>query len=178
MVVHGALEVVQALFGQQDVEGDGVTQQAHSEQGCVDDCDYHLRVNVCIDFQVFILFPGVVIMWKQWLVARDSPRQRAVAMWTRKVEIHDVSCWLNVPDRPIEFGPKSEEATFYKVGGHAHPLEPGWWRTAEWWLEPTTLPPLLFMFKTYTTIVLCVSLTHLLNELLPWFLTLFFIVFA
>lgn len=90
-------------------------------------------------------------MWKQWLVARDSPRQRAVAIWTRKVEIHDVSARVDLTSIVLSsLGQKSEEATFYKVGGHEHPLEPGWWRTAELELEPTTLPPLLLMFSGYT----------------------------
>ncbi len=42
VVVHGALEVLQALFGEQGVQGDGVPQRAHSEQSHVDDGDYHL----------------------------------------------------------------------------------------------------------------------------------------
>lgn len=62
VVVHGALEVVQALFGQQDIEGDGVAQRAHSEQNRVDDCDYHLGVNVRVDFQVFVFPTGVVVV--------------------------------------------------------------------------------------------------------------------
>lgn len=67
VVVHGALEVLQSLFGQQGVQCDGVPQRADSEQGHVDDCDYHPGVNVRVDFQVFLLrvgSDGGVLKWK------------------------------------------------------------------------------------------------------------------
>ena len=55
VVVHSALEVLQGLFGQQCVQGDGVPHRAHSEQSYVEDGDYNLRVNVRVYFQVFLL---------------------------------------------------------------------------------------------------------------------------
>lgn len=55
VVVHGALEILQSLFGQQGVQGDGVPQRTHSKQSHVDDSDYHFGVNVRVDFQVFFI---------------------------------------------------------------------------------------------------------------------------
>lgn len=82
VVVHGALEVLQGLFGQQGVQGDGVPQKAHSEQSHVDDGDYHFGVHVRVDFQVFLLRwgrSGAVIQWKQGLIPKESLRQLAKA---------------------------------------------------------------------------------------------------
>lgn len=55
VVVHGALEVLQSLFGQQGVQGDRVSQRTHSEQSHVDDSDYYFRVNVRVHFQVLLI---------------------------------------------------------------------------------------------------------------------------
>lgn len=92
VVVHGALEVLQALFGQQGVQGDGVPQGADGEQSHVEDGDYHLGVDVGVHLQVFFLGSGsarVVPDGRQRLVPKQPLRQRAkagqVALRERKV---------------------------------------------------------------------------------------------
>lgn len=66
VVVHGALEVLQGLFGQQGVQGNRVSQRTHSEQSHVDDGDYYFRVNVRVDFQVFLVhFRSCGFVFKQ-----------------------------------------------------------------------------------------------------------------
>ena len=80
VVVHGALQVLEGLFGQQGVQGDGVPQRARSEQSHVDDSDYHPGVNVRVHFQIFLLCfgsNGVVIKWQQRVIPKQPLRQVA-----------------------------------------------------------------------------------------------------
>lgn len=83
VVVHGALEVLQGLFGQQCVQGDGVPQRAHGEQSHVDDSDYHLRINIRVDFQVILLVRfgngSAVIKGRHWVIPKEPLRHCAPA---------------------------------------------------------------------------------------------------
>lgn len=79
VVVHGALEILQALFGQQGVKSDGVPQRAHGKQCDVDGSDYYLGVNIRVDLQVFCICLGRsgVVKRKMWAVLQEILCQRA-----------------------------------------------------------------------------------------------------